>query len=68
MHRIYLPLFLSIFLAWCAAAPAITAVPEQPQQRQCPPLPTLSDNATTAERTAFVRRVVQMYALCAKGI
>lgn len=67
-------LFLPLFLAGCVAAPAskppeaiVFEVQAPRDARDCPPLPMLSDHATTAERTAFVRRVVQMYALCAKG-
>lgn len=63
--------FLPLVLAGCTAAPV--ANPTEPivfevqSVRDCPPLPMLSDNATPAERTAFTRRVVHMYALCAKG-
>lgn len=57
----WIPLFF-VLLTGCVAAPVLP-----PPQRACPPLPTLADNATAAERTAFMRSVVQMYARCAKG-
>lgn len=62
--------FLPLVLAGCTAVPAETPnhiVFEVQPVRDCPSLPTLSDNATTSERTAFTRRVVGMYAQCAKG-
>ncbi len=62
-------LVIPLMLAGCAAAPVEKSqvVFEVHKPRQCAPLPVLADNATPAERTAFTRSVVQMYAACAKG-
>lgn len=64
-------LFLvSLMLIGCAATnmpPSSGPVVFEVQPRQCPPLPLLADNATAAERTAFTRTVVLMYAQCANG-
>ena len=63
-------LAIPLMLAGCGATTAPDRTPvvfEVQQPRQCPPLPLLADNATTAERAAFTRTVVLMYAQCAKG-
>ena len=61
-------LAIPLFLAGCTAMPDQSpAVFEVHKPRQSPPLPALADSATLAERTAFTRTVVLMYAQCAKG-
>ena len=64
---------IPLAIAGCNATPEhgraadCTPVVFEVQQRQCPPLPLLPESATAAERTAFTRTVVLMYAQCAKG-
>ena len=59
----------ALLLTGCAAEPVgrTPVVFEVHKARQCPSLPLLSDNATVAERTAYTRQLVALYAQCAKG-
>lgn len=36
-------------------------------QRECPPLPGIRINPTPEQTTQYAKRVVEMYAQCAKG-
>ena len=66
MRKIFL---IPLLLAGCTATPVEKSqvVFEVHRPRNCAPLPALAEGATQAERTAFTRTVVQMYAQCAKG-
>ncbi len=75
MKWLLVPIF---FLVSCSAPgnrSARSAVVPEPaplvvevlKLRQCAPLPQLPDNASPAERTAFTRTVVRVYADCARS-
>ena len=70
-------LFFPLLLSGCALQPVAPepdagaekshVVFEVHHARQCPPLPRLAAKATNADRVAYTRTIVFMYAQCAKG-